>query len=74
MAEQRVYSLADQVARFERAKAEKNERYLNIASVFHGGFLKGQRVLVTGGNQGLGLAMTKELAKQGAEVVVVGRR
>ena len=74
MAEDRVYSIADQVARFERAKAEKNERYLNIASVFDGSYLKGQRVLITGGNQGLGLALTKELVKQGAEVIVVGRR
>ena len=71
---ERVYSIADQVARFERAKAEKNERYLNIASVFDGSYLKGQRVLITGGNQGLGLAITKELVKQGADVVVVGRR
>jgi hypothetical protein len=47
----RVYSIADQVARFERAKEEKNERYLNIASVFDGSYLKGKRVLITGGNQ-----------------------
>ena len=39
----RVFSIADQVARFERAKAEENERYLNIASVFDGSYLKGQR-------------------------------
>jgi D-arabinose 1-dehydrogenase-like Zn-dependent alcohol dehydrogenase len=74
MSEDRVYSIADQVARFERAKSEQNERYLNIASVFDGSYLKGQRVLITGGNQGLGLAITKELVKQGAEVIVVGRR
>jgi len=74
MAEDRVYSLPDQTARFERAKAEKNERYLNIASVFDGAYLKGQRVMITGGNQGLGLAITKELVKHGAEVIVVGRR
>ena len=50
--EDRVYSIADQVARFERAKKEKNERYLNIASVFDGSYLKGKRVMITGGNQG----------------------
>jgi len=74
MAEERVYSLADQVARFERAKKESNERYLDISTVYDGGYLKGKRVMITGGNQGLGLAITKELAAQGADVIVVGRR
>ncbi|KAL3917917.1 MAG: hypothetical protein SGPRY_006212 [Prymnesium sp.] len=70
----RLYSLADQVARFERAKAEKNARFLDIDSVYDGSYLKGKRVLLTGGNQGLGLAITKELKSKGAQVVVVGRR
>jgi len=70
----RVYSLADQVARFARAKEEKNERYLNIDSVYDGSYLKGQRVLVTGGNRGLGLSIVKELVVQGAEVIVVCRK
>lgn len=71
--DKRVFSIADQVARFERAKCEKNERYLNIASVFDGSYLKGKRVLITGGNRGLGLAITQELVKNGAQVIVVGR-
>jgi len=73
-ASERVYSLADQVARFNRAKEEGNERFLNIDSVYDGSYLKGKRVLVTGGNQGLGLAIVKELHSQGAETIVVGRR
>jgi hypothetical protein len=48
---ERTHSLADQVARFERAKTEKNERFLNIDSVYDGSYLKGKRVLVTGGNR-----------------------
>jgi len=71
---ERVYSLADQVARFARAKEEKNERFLNIDSVYDGSFLKGQRVLVTGGNRGLGLCIVKELVSQGAEVLVTCRK
>jgi len=71
--ETRVYSIADQTARFARAKEEKNERYLNIASVYDGAFLKGARVLVTGGNRGLGLELVTELVAVGAHVVVVGR-
>ena len=73
-AEERVYSLPDQIARFNRAKEEKNERYLNIDSVYDGSYLKGKRVLVTGGNQGLGLAIVKQLVADGADVVVAGRR
>ena len=68
------YTKADQVARFAAAKNEGNARYLDIDSVYDGSYLKGKRVLVTGGNQGLGLAIAKELSTQGAEVVVVGRR
>ena len=70
----RVYSLADQVARFARAKEENNARYLDIDTVYDGSYLKGKRVLVTGGNQGLGLAIATELVAQGADTIVVGRR
>jgi len=72
--EDRVYSIADQVARFQRAKDESNGRYLDIDTVYDGSYLKGKRVLVTGGNQGLGLAITAELVAQGADTIVVGRR
>lgn len=64
----RVFSLADQTARFERAKQEENARYLDIDTVYDGSYLKGQRVLVTGGNRGLGLAITSELVACGAKV------
>ncbi|KAH8045025.1 enoyl-(acyl carrier protein) reductase [Aureococcus anophagefferens] len=36
-----THSLADQVARFAQAKAEKNGRYLDIASVYDGSYLQG---------------------------------
>ena len=68
------YSKADQVARYAAAQKEKNARYLDIETVYDGSYLKGKRVLITGGNQGLGLALVKELHAQGAEVIVVGRR
>ena len=55
----RTHSLADQVARFERAKAEKNARFLDIDSVYSPGYAKGLRCLVVGANRGLGLAITK---------------
>lgn len=70
----RVYSLADQVARFARAKAEGNQRYLDIDTVYDGSYLRGKRVLVTGANRGLGFAITRELLAQGAEVIATTRK
>lgn len=68
-----TYSIADQVARFANAKKENNERFLDIKSVYDGGDLSGKRVLVTGGNRGLGLEITKELVAIGATAIVVCR-
>jgi len=70
---ERVYSLADQVARFNRAKEESNQRFLDIDSVYDGSYLKGKRVLVTGGNRGLGLSIVRELVAQGAETIATCR-
>jgi len=70
----RVYSLADQVARFARAKEEKNERYLNIGSVYKGDVFKGKKVLVVGASKGLGLELIKRLAADGAEAIATCRR
>lgn len=68
-----TYSIADQTTRFSKAKEDKNERYLDITSVYDGGDLSGKRVLVTGGNRGLGLELTKELVAIGATVLVLCR-
>eukprot|EP00587_Corethron_hystrix_P009011 CAMPEP_0113310106 /NCGR_PEP_ID=MMETSP0010_2-20120614/7882_1 /TAXON_ID=216773 ORGANISM="Corethron hystrix, Strain 308" /NCGR_SAMPLE_ID=MMETSP0010_2 /ASSEMBLY_ACC=CAM_ASM_000155 /LENGTH=290 /DNA_ID=CAMNT_0000165491 /DNA_START=219 /DNA_END=1091 /DNA_ORIENTATION=- /assembly_acc=CAM_ASM_000155 len=68
-----TYSMADQVARFAKAQEEKNERFLDIESVYNGRDLSGRRVLVTGGNRGLGLEITKELVAIGATAIVVCR-
>ena len=65
--------MADQVARFAKAKEENNPRYLDIESMYDGGDLSGKRVLVTCGNRGLGLAIIKELVAIGATAVVVCR-
>jgi len=73
MKKKRVYSLADQVARFERAKRENNKRYLHIDSVYDGSYLRGLDVLITGANRGLGFATAQQLLADGAKVTVVGR-
>jgi len=68
-----IYSIADQQARFAKAKADQNERFLNIEKMYNGGDLSGKRVLVTGGNRGLGLEITKELVSIGATAIVLCR-
>jgi len=68
-----VYSVADQAARFAKAKEENNERFLDINTVYKGGELSGRRVMVTGGNRGLGLEIVKELVALGATAIVVCR-
>lgn len=65
--------MADQVARFANAKEENNPRFLDIESMYDGGDLSGKRVLVTGGNRGLGLQLVKELVGIGATAIVVCR-
>lgn len=67
------YSIPDQEARFSKAKEENNQRFLDITTVYSGNDLSGKRVLVTGGNRGLGLEITKELVSIGATVLVLCR-
>lgn len=70
----RRFSIADQVARFARAKEEKNKRYLDIASVYKGDAMKGKRVLVVGASRGLGLEIIKQLVADGAKAIATCRK
>ena len=63
-----------EVARFAAAKADKVERVLDIDAVYAPEFLKDARVLVTGANRGIGLALCKEAAAQGAVVIGACRK
>jgi NADPH:quinone reductase-like Zn-dependent oxidoreductase len=73
MADSDRYSLPDQPARFAKAKAENNKRFLDITTVYDPSFLKGKRVAVTGANRGIGLELAKELTEAGAQVVAIVR-
>eukprot|EP00440_Ansanella_granifera_P068076 gb/GFBE01073851.1/.p1 GENE.gb/GFBE01073851.1/~~gb/GFBE01073851.1/.p1 ORF type:complete len:377 (+),score=104.82 gb/GFBE01073851.1/:1-1131(+) len=71
---QRRFSLADQVARFARAQKETNQRYLDISSVYDSSAMKGKKVLVVGGNRGLGFEIVKQLVADGAETMSTSRQ
>ena len=73
MADSERYTIPDQPARFARAKAEQNERYLDIDTVYDGSYLKGKRVAITGANRGVGLSLAKELKAQGGELIAICR-
>jgi len=70
----RRFSLADQVARFARAKEENNKRYLDIASVYKSENMKDKRVLVVGASRGLGLEIIKQLVSDGAVAIATCRK
>jgi NAD(P)-dependent dehydrogenase (short-subunit alcohol dehydrogenase family) len=67
------FSIADQPKRFLKAKTEKNQRVLNIDSVYDPSHVQGKTVLVTGGNRGIGRAIANEMVKQGARVIITTR-
>ena len=69
----RKYTIANQPARFARAKAESNKRYIDLESMYDPTFIKGKTVLVTGCNRGIGLALCKELIACGAKVIGTSR-
>lgn len=65
------YSIADQVARFAKAKETNNTRVLDIDQYFDGSKFKGLNVLITGGNRGLGFNLATLLMANGAANVYV---
>ena len=73
MSDEGRYTIADQPARFAKAKAEGNKRVLDIDSMYDGSYLKGKRVAITGANRGIGLALAKECVAEGAKLIAICR-
>ena len=67
------YTIADQPARFAKAKAEDNKRVLDIDSMYDGSYLKDKRVAITGANRGIGLALAKQCVADGAKLIAICR-
>ncbi len=64
----------DQVKRFADAKARGDPRVLDMDSVYDPSWMAGARVLITGANRGIGLALAREASLRGATVVGACRR
>jgi len=64
----------DQPARFAQHKADGVVRVMDIDAVFEPSSYSGRRVLVTGSNRGLGLALVQQAAACGATVYATCRR
>lgn len=47
--------------------------HVNVSQIQYGGILAGRRILITGGNSGIGLAIAQKCISEGAEVLIVGR-
>ncbi len=47
--------------------------HVHVAQIQHGEILRGRRILVTGGSQGIGLAIARRCIAEGAHVVITGR-
>lgn len=69
-----TYSIADQAARFAKAKETNDARVLDIDKYYDGTKFDGKNVLVTGGNGGLGFRLSTLLVQNGANVFVTCRR
>ena len=47
--------------------------HLELSQIQYGGILSSEKILITGGSSGIGLAMAKKFASEGADVIITGR-
>lgn len=69
-----IHKLKSGIKGFQGAYKYGGEQRLNVSYLQHGDLLKDKIVLVTGGGTGIGKAICKSALKQGATVVICGRR
>lgn len=47
--------------------------HLDLSQIHYGGILSSEKILITGGSSGIGLAMAKKFISEGADVIITGR-
>ncbi|MCI8950516.1 MAG: SDR family oxidoreductase [Lachnospiraceae bacterium] len=61
------------IAKFILASQPKLFVQVNVGQIQSGNILQGKKIVITGGGSGLGFAMAKKFADEGAEVLISGR-
>lgn len=51
----------------------RNSVNIEISQLNYGGILKDEKIIVTGGSKGIGLAIAEKLINEGAEIIITGR-
>lgn len=67
-----MLSVVRKIARFILS-IPSNKVSIEIAKVDYHKILKGQKIVITGGSKGIGLAMAKKFVSEGANVLITGR-
>lgn len=68
-----VKKLIRRIAKFIVFEQPKERVTVQVAQINYGGILKGKNIVITGGGSGIGLAMAKKFASEGANVIISGR-
>lgn len=68
-----VKKLIRRIAKFIVFEQPKERVIVQVAQINYGGILKGRNIVITGGGSGIGLAMAKKFASEGANVIISGR-
>lgn len=68
-----VKKLIRRIAKFIVFEQPKERVTVQVAQINYGSILKGRNIVITGGGSGIGLAMAKKFASEGANVIISGR-
>lgn len=68
-----VKKLIRRIAKFIVFEQPRERVTVQVAQINYGSILKGRNIVITGGGSGIGLAMAKKFASEGANVIILGR-